>query len=60
MNLKEATQLAQQEANETGEMQAVVRLREDWEGGAVYTAIESRWANGLRGIVVSEIEPEEK
>lgn len=59
MNLKEATQLAQQEANESGETQAVVQL-EDWRDAPNYTPIELRWASGLNGTVVSEIKPKEE
>ena len=59
MSLKEATQLAQQEANESGETQAVVHSREFWASDSSYIPIALRWASGLRGTVVSEIEPEE-
>jgi len=60
MNLEEAKQLAQQEANESGEIQAVVLLTARSYNMPIYIPIELRWANGLHGSVVREIKPEEK
>ena len=59
MTFEEAVQIAQQEAAETGEAQAVVRV-DDWQGGAVYIPIEARYASGLRGTVVKTIDPKEE
>jgi len=60
MTFEEAVQIAQQEAAETGKAQAVVRLRQDWQGGAVYIPIEARYASGLRGKAVKTIDPKEE
>jgi len=60
MTFEEAVQIARQEAADTGEAQAVVRLQESWHGEPLYFPIEARWASGLRGKVVKTIKPKEE
>jgi len=55
MILKQATELARQEAKAQGIPQAIVRLRRRFNGRRAYIPIESRWASGLDGVVVGEI-----